>query len=313
MAQSAPVLKGTSQSKADGALGTSSLSVNSVAITGGKAVYVAVIFWSTANNPTVKWGNKDLKRDKTNEYSTGGFRVQLYKARVKNTKTLNAVCTWGTQTPGARAMVVFEANEASLEDVSVVNDNASSTTPNTSSAGDSTVANTVSIALFGSNGPSGDAAGTVNLGHTSLGRDGTSGGVATDNLTLQVTYELLTAVGTVRSSLTVTTARDWANLIVAYKSADTYTITNTYHRPWKTYPGADAAVFEVENASSVRIDDILIPRGVAEILTDAQVTEYITTEAVRTADITTSENELEQADSTLETRLATFENDTITV
>lgn len=317
MAQLAPVLKGSNSSKADGALGVSTLAVNDVGIEAGNTIKAAVIFWSTAGNPTIKYGNKTLRRDKTNEFGVGGFRVQLYKARVKNTKVpadgLDVVAAWGTETPGARAIIVFEDNEASLEDVSVVNDNTNSTTPNTSSAGDSTVANTLSIALFGSNGPSTDVVNSVNLGHTSLARVGTTGGLDDTNLTLQVTYELLTAIGVVRGSLTVATARDWANLIVAYKSVDTYTITNTYHRPWKTYPGADVAIFEVENSSSVRVDDILIPRGVIEQLTDAQVTEYIAAELVRESDIVTAENEKETADSTLETRLATFENDTVTI
>lgn len=315
MAQSAPIAKGTNSSKADGSLGVSTLSVNNVAITGGKTIFVAVVFWSTANNPTIKWGNKDLRRDKTNEFGTGGFRTQLYKAYVRTTRTRDVVCTWGTQTPGARAMLVWEANEASLEDVSVVNDNVNSTTPNTSSAGDSTVANTLSIALFGSNGPVEDAAGTVNLGHTQINRDGTTGGTADSNLTIQATYELLTAIGVVRSSLTVTTARDWANLIVAYKASDTYTVSRAYYRPYDGYPDHEAVVFVMKDSTGTEKYETIIQREEFENMTDQEVTDRLTNDATWWAN---KEEGLAPSpdfspDSAFNTRVAGFVNDTVTV
>lgn len=302
--------KGTNESKA----ATASLSVNNVTIDAGTTIYVGIVFFAAANNPEIKWGNKKLVRDKTNEQTnpTDNFRTQLYKGRVKNTKARDVVATWGTSTPGARAMFVTQVDEASHEDVSVVNDNNNSTTPNTSSAGTSTVADTISIALFGSNGPSGDTQGTAGLGHTLGQRVGTTGGADTTNLTIQETFEILSATGTVRASLSGVTARDWANLIVAYKG-DVYTVSSTFHRPWKVYSNSNLVVFEVQDPGSTHVFNVLLPTEAFEMLTDAQVTEYIKAGVMWYADVEDAENDLETADSDIETRLAGFDNDTVTI
>lgn len=305
--------KGTAQSKAD----TTSLAVNDVQITGGSVVCVAVIFFAAANNPDVMWGNKKLTRDKTNtqENPTDDFRVQLYRGRVRTTRQRNAVCTWGTSTPGARAMIVFQMDEASEEDISVVNDNNNSTTPNTSSAGTSTVANTLSIALFGSNGPSTDTAGTAGLGHTLGPRVGTSGGGDLTNLTLQLTYEILTATGTIRSSLSGVTARDWANLIVAYKASQTFTVGTTFYAAFDGYPAAEAVVFRMKDESGTEQFEVHIDREEFEGMTDTQVEDRIREKCVWWAGKQIS-GELSpdfEADSTFNTRVSSFENDTFLV
>ena len=310
MAQSITA-KGTNSSKAD----TTSLSVNNVTITGGRAIYVGVVFFAAAGNPDIQWGNKELRRDKTNEHATAGFRTQLYKAYVRTTRTLDVVCTWGTSTPGARAMVVMEVDEASLEDVSVVNDNNSSTTPNTSSAGDSTVANTLSIALFGSNGPIDDAQGTAGLGHTLDQRAGTTGGGATTNLTIQSTYEILTAIGVVRASLAVTTARDWANLIVAYKSSDTYTIEDAYYVPYDGNPSSEAVIFVIKDSSGVSKYQTHIPREQFQNMTDQEVTDRIMDEATWWANKVAGDAPSPdfQPDTAFNTRVSGFINDTFII
>lgn len=301
--------KGSNESKAE----TASLSVNNVAMDAGTAILVGVIFFASANNPTIKWGNKTLKRDKTNEHSTAAFRTQLYRGRVKNAKTRDVVATWGTSTPGARAMVVIQLSEASTEDISVVNDNNNSTTPNTSSAGTSTVADTISIALFGSNGPSTDTAGTAGHGHTLGQRVGTSGGGDTTNLTIQETREVLSATGVIRGSLSGVTARNWANLIVAYNAIDTFTVASTYHRPWKVYSNSNLVVFKMNDGTSTHRFDVMLPLEAFEQMTDAQVTEYIKSGVMWYADVLDADNDLEQADASIETRLATFDNDTVTI
>ena len=305
--------KGTAQSKAD----TASLSINDVQITGGQSVGVAVIFFAAANNPEIKWGNKTLTRDKTNtqENPTDDFRVQLYRGRVRNTRTRNVVATWGTSTPGARAMIAFQMDEASEEDVSVVNDNNNSTTPNTSSAGDSTVANTLSIALFGSNGPSTDTAGTANLGHTLGPRVGTSGGGDLTNLTLQLTYEILTAIGVVRSSLSGVTARDWANLIVAYKSTQTFTVGTAYYAAFDGYPAAETVVFRIEDQSAVEKFEVHIDREEFEGMTDTEVENRIRDKCVWWAgkQISNEPSPDFEPDTAFNTRVTSFETDTFEV
>jgi len=304
------IAKGTNSSKA----ATASLAINDVSMDAGTVIVVGVVFFAAANNPTVFWGNKKLTRDKTNEEPNSGIRTQLYRGRVKNTKSRDVVLTWGTSTPGARAAFVSEITEASLEDVSVVNDNLNSTTPNTSSAGTSTEAATISIACFGSNGPSGDTAATgTTQGHTLGQRIGTTGGGDLTNVTIQETYEILTATGVVRGGLTGVTARNWANLIVAYSATETYTITNTYHRPWNVSPQSNVVVFEVEDTANVRMDDVYLPKDVFDVLTDQQVTDYIAADLSRQTDIANAENDLETPDTVIETRAATFELDDIII
>lgn len=303
--------KGTAQSKAD----TASLAVNDVEIDGGASILVGIIFFASANNPEIKWGNKKLTRDKTNEHSTAAFRAQLYRGRVRTTRQRNVVATWGTSTPGARAMFVVQTQEASHEDISVVNDNNNSTTPNTSSAGTSTVADTISIACFGSNGPSTDTVGTAGLGHTLGQRVGTSGGGDTTNLTIQETFEILSATGTIRASLSGVTARDWANLIVAYSATQTFTVGTTYYQPHDGFPGSESIHFRMEDESGIERFDITIPREEFEDMTDAEVEDRIRQECVRWA-AKQIDGELSpdfDADATFDTRVSSFENDTFKV
>lgn len=301
--------KGTAQSKA----ANTTLTISSVSLTAGDLLVVGIGYETDFALNTVEWGARDLKLTADSAATQGDTRVRIYRVRVKNTDTRDLTATWAGNM-SARCMFATAVTETSKKDVgSTATFAAGTTAPNTGTAVTSTVADTISIAAFVSGGPSGDTAGTAGDGHTLGQRVGTTGGGAASNVTIQETFEILSATGNVRASLTGATGRIWACSIAAFRAVDTYKIIGSYHRPEKVYPARDIVVLQVEDGATARVYDIQIPTQIFEIMTDQEVTDYAFTTAAWHADLVESENDLELPDSTIETRLTGFENDTFTV
>lgn len=300
--------KGTNASKTNG----TALTVSGVQGTAGTALVVGIAWEDNVqgDKPELKWGNRVLKFVVGSERQRGDTIVRQYKTRVKTNKTKDMTATWANAVD-ARAMFVTEITEGSKVDVQNENDAASTTAPATGPAVTPTVANTISIAAFAVIGPTSDAAATAGAGHTIGQRVGTTGGGAASNITLQETFEILTAIGNVRATLTLTTARAYAANIVAYRAVETYTIFNTFHKPWKVYSDSNVVVLQIEDAAQTHIFDVQIPVEIFEILSDAQVSDYVASAAQWYTDLTESENDREDPDTDVETRLATFENDEV--
>ena len=102
--------------------------------------------------------------------------------------------------------------------VTTCNTQDAATDPATGSAVTTTAADTIHIAAFGSRGPSSDTVGSVDVGHTSGQRVGTTGTPPVSNVTIHETWELLTSTGNCRSHKTGATSRDWSNIIMALRS-----------------------------------------------------------------------------------------------
>lgn len=301
--------KGTAQSKAS----NTSLTISNVSLNAGDLLVVGVGYETDFALNSVQWGNRDLRLVADSPATQGDTRVRIYRARVKNTDTRDVVATWAGNM-SARAMFATALTEVSKKDVGSTNTHAAGTTaPNTGTAVTSTVADTISIAAFVSGGPSTDTVGTVGNGHTSGQRVGTTGGGAATNVTIHETFEILSSTGNIRASKTGATGRIWANSIVAFRAVDTFTIVGSYHRPEKVHPSRNVVVFQIENGATSRVDDVHIPTELFLAMTDQEVTDYLSAQAVREAEIVESENDLELPDTDIETRAATFENDTFTV
>lgn len=207
--------KGTAQSKANG----TTLTISNVAMVEGDLLVVGLVFETDASLSTVKWGSRNLKPVSNTNFVRGDTRTRIYRAKVGTTATRDIVAMWG-EIMSARAMAAVSISGAVALDQSGGQNQASGTSLDTTNVGTSTVADTISIAFFGTGGPSGDTQGTAGSGHTLGQRIGTTGAGAASNVTLQETYEILTATGTIQATLTLSTSRISANSIAAFSPTE---------------------------------------------------------------------------------------------
>jgi len=303
--------KGTAATKSSGR----TLTVTGVSVTPGSTLVVGIA-WENDNageKPTLTRGNKDFKYVSGSEQQQGDTLVRFYKKRIKKGGSKDIVATWPTALT-ARAMFLTEITEASAKDVQQSNGNASGTSPATGPAVTSTVADTISIAAFASLGPTNDAAATAGAGHTLGQRVGTSGAPPLSNITLQETYEILSATGNIRATLSLTTAREVAATIVAFAASETYTIVRAEYYGWDSSPEAESVRFTVTPSSGTGFT-VVLPRREFEELTDAQVSDYIANQCQWHADkvVDSAPSPDFEPDATFNTRVASFVNDTVVV
>jgi len=171
---------------------------------------------------SVKFGSRSLRlvaNTRTSELNSGITTAQ-YRAIIEKTNSRTLTYTWASSL-SARACFASDYGKAGPRDVGKGNAQASTTNPTTGIALTTTEADTIHCCAFGSNGPVEDASGTIQVGHITGQRDGTTGGVAATNVTIHETNEILTATGDCRAAKISTTARRWANCITAF-SGNTY-------------------------------------------------------------------------------------------
>lgn len=208
--------KGTAQDKTS----TTTLTISSVSMTANELLVVCVGFETDSTISSVTWGGRNLKSVSGSLATQGDTRCRMFRAKVSNTDTRDVVITWAAAVTAKAAVAVAVNDEAVATDIVTAQGQASTTAGDTASAGTSTVANTVSLAFFVTGGPSTDSAGTAGSGHTLGQRVGTSGDAAGTNVTIQETYEILTATGTIQSTLTLSTARIMANCIADFRASE---------------------------------------------------------------------------------------------
>lgn len=208
------IAKGTNSTKVSG----TTLSPGSFSVNANSLIEVGVTYLSATVHPsTVKFGSRGMilvPNSRITE-TNSGMTTAKYRAVVSGTNTRTLTITWPSAI-NARACYVTEIAGAGPKDVSSTNAQVSTTNPTTGAAVTTTKAETLHICAFGSNGPVEDTVGTIQVGHVSGQRVGTTGGVAATNVTIHETYEELTATGDCRAAKISTTARRWANSITAY-------------------------------------------------------------------------------------------------
>jgi hypothetical protein len=156
----------------------------------------------------------------------GNLRTYVFAAYHVNALASGSQITihqtfYSTTIPAARAAVVSVfrglAPEGALEQTS--NDNGSSTTPS-SGAATTVQAEQLLIGAVGTEGPSGDAAGTWGGSFTAGPRAGTTGGTADTNITVSMAWRIVSAAGAYNASKSGITSRNWAAAIATFKTTD---------------------------------------------------------------------------------------------
>lgn len=303
--------KGTASAKASG----TTLTVADVALTAGQTLIVGVAFDNSQGEPVVTLRNKELHVVAGSKQANAGtgFSVMLFRKIVHKTGTRDVTATWGAAI-GARAMFVTAVDEASIKDVGQKNEQDGTGAPATGTAVTSTAADTISVAAFASVGPSSDTAGTAGAGHTLGQRVGTTGAPPVSNVTIQETFEILSATGNIRATLSGATSRDWASTIVALSAAQAYTVVDAYENLRITDNDANQVVVLLESETTGDFVAVRLDPEDFDALSDVEVTEKLRQACTWHVEHRIN-NELvhPSADSTRDTRLATFVNDVVTV
>lgn len=207
------IAKGTAQTKISG----TTLSPSAFSVNANSLIEVGVTYLSATVHPTVSFGARAFRLVPSSRVTeaNSGMTTAKYRAMVSGTNTRTLTITWPSAIL-ARACYVTELIGASPKDVGSTNAQVSTTNPTTGVAVTTTKPETFHICAFGSNGAVGDAVGTIQVGHISGQRTGTTGAAAASNVTIHETYEELSAIGDCRAAKISTTARRWANSITAY-------------------------------------------------------------------------------------------------
>lgn len=232
---------------------------------------------TASEHPTLAFGSRTMIEVPLSSIIelNSGIQTINYRAVIGGSNSRTPTFTWSNNA-NARACYFTEVAGAGAKDVGSTKADTSTTAPATGSIVTTTSAETFHLASFGANGPSTDTAATANLGHTIGQRAGTSGGAAASNVTIQETFESLSATGDCRATLTATTARRWANSIVAYAGQSEYRasigsndleavreifdgkITPIDHEFMSIYYNGDANRWEVYNRAAAVTGDTLI-------------------------------------------------------
>ena len=362
MALSAPVLLGTPP-----ALKTSgtTLTQNSVTLGEGDTLIVAIAYDNAQGAPTsVKWGNRNLEEYQGIRQANIGTGMTIGMWRLKHVfypGTRDVVATWSSAIL-ERTFQCIKVTGASALEASTSSQSDADTTPATGVAQDLTVNETLHIAAFAAQGPTNDTAATARLGHTLLGRSGTSGAPPVSNVTLQTSYEVVNTrivtagsfvindnykissigttdftligassntIGTIftatgvgsgtgtadelaRGGLTVTTARDFANNIIALKSRQTFTIKACEQRHNNRNHLPDSVWTKIEDESGRGFWFELDP-DIFDAMTDTEYYDYCKKIcSIWTSNIINSELVWDE-DSARDTRMSGFVNDTVSL
>lgn len=153
----------------------------------------------------------------TERQDNGDFRTSLWS--LKPAADLSgALVLSNTHVSGSVAAIAFKIIQlaSSASDVTA-DDSGSSTTPNSTGAGATTVAKEVVVGVVGTRGPSTDDAGTWGASLLAHQRAGTEGGVATSNVTVATAYRIVYQTGTYTASKSGITSRDWCAICTTFK------------------------------------------------------------------------------------------------
>ncbi len=161
-----------------------------------------------------------VDRNVANGSGTSGVRTVILSSQVASALVSGNTITCTHPSVTARAL---SANEFSgLATTAAVDKVKSATGNNTApSSGATTTTAQASELLIGGIGVEGPTTETFTAGasYATVGRAGTSGGTAANNITINPEYRIVSATGAYSASGTISTSRKWASAIVTYKSA----------------------------------------------------------------------------------------------
>lgn len=204
--------KGTATSKTAG-----NLTLSNVSVTAGATL---VVCWNcdTTIIPTISYDGVNLTDAISTTYGIGGI-LSAGIAYLSNVTGGTGDLVMGTSTT-AKAMAAIQLDSLAASPLDkTVSDGGNSTTPSSGATATTAQADEILIGAIGTNGPSGDAAGSWSNSFTAGQRDGTTGGAALTNVTISEGYRIVTATGAYTAAKTSITSRRWAALIATFKEA----------------------------------------------------------------------------------------------
>ncbi len=301
--------KGTASSKTS----ETQWSGPSVSMDAGTMLVIGLVYKSGTVHPdSVVWGPRVLKLVPGSRQSNGDMTIAQYKTRVRRNVTHTPMVTWPSAIV-AKGMFCSQVTGVSAKDVGNSRQQDATGSPGTGAAVPTTNPITMHIGAFGSEGPEGDTPGSAGAGHTLGQRVGTTGGAASSNVTIQETYESLTATGDCRASLSGATSRDWANTIIAFEDRQKYTVRQAFERRFNTDPDAYMVVLSMESETPGRHLETRIYPDAFDAMTDDEVTAMMCGTGNWDADQLDGDRDPPPVNSSRATRLATFIDDEIVV
>jgi len=211
---------GSATSKTSGA----TLTINTTAaVAAGDDIIIA---YATDPNANVSFSLTDSAG---NTYSQVGYAVNTGQLRtyIFAAYNVNALPASSTITINAGVSVTARAAVASvfrgLADADPLDRTSTGTgsndAPSAGPTSTTTEANELLIGAIGTEGPSGDPAGTWANSFTAGPRTGTTGGTEDTNITISLGYRIVSATGAYTAAKSGITSRDWAAVIATFKSA----------------------------------------------------------------------------------------------
>jgi len=238
--------KGTATDKSLG----KTLQVDNVVKSPYAFIGVCIVYDNSQGDPSVRWGI-DIPKNQLllvpgslKAHGLLPFSIAHWRIKTGFGDTRNLRATWSANI-AARAMFVYELSDVERKDVVVTRIHNNTDAPNTSTAGNApttTNLNTFHVAAFGSIGPESDSQGVAGSGHILGQRAGTTGAPAASNVTIQETFDELSATGQCWANLTGATSRDWINTIVAFESPSKEEDLLILQKEWETVQARTAAI-----------------------------------------------------------------------
>lgn len=252
---------------------TSKTSGATVAISTSAAVAAGddiIIAYATDPNANVSFSLTDSAG---NTYSQVGYAVNTGQLRtyIFAAYNVNALPSGSTITINAGVAVTARAAVASvfsgLADADPLDRSSTGTgtgaAPSAGPTSTTSEANELLIGAIGTEGPSGDPAGTWGNSFTTGPRTGTTGGTDDTNITISLGYRIVSATAAYTAAKSGITSRDWAAVIATFKAepdpnAPRITIAGTPLSAFSSRPGVPSAEQSYTVSGSNLTGDITI-------------------------------------------------------
>jgi hypothetical protein len=217
--------------------------------------------------------------------SVGNLRAYIFAAYnvtalpSGSSITINQTVVCSTAVAARAAVVSVFRGLAPVGALEQTNTASGTSTSPSSGAATTVQADQLLIGAVGTEGPSGDTAGTWSNSFTAGQRAGTTGGTdATTNITVSMGWRIVSAAGSYTAAKSGITSRDWAAAIATFKTTDagiSY-IGNTGSTQSKT---AGTSLVVTTNAAVAAGDDILVtfatdPAGAVSSVSDSALNTY---------------------------------------
>lgn len=206
--------KGTATGKS---LAGSTLTVASVAIVTGASVLVSITYQNILGVVSgITWNGVALtlvvQRTATNE------TTEIWALHNATGATGDVVATFDTVGLTCAMAVEQVTGLMTTPGDKTASATGSSASPSSGNTATTTQAVEFLYGAIGTLGPSGDAAGTWSNSFTASQRDGTTGGVATTNITIATGSRNVSATGAYAAAKTGITSREWTAAIATFKA-----------------------------------------------------------------------------------------------